>query len=69
MPSFVQELEAAALCASTRERRVELTFAAATVAGWLHILAGEGSREALIGLNAAVAISWRILCEDPLYRG
>ena len=68
MPSFVQELEAAALCASTRERRLELEFASAAVAGWLHILAGDGTRESMQGLNAAVAIAWRIVHEEPTWK-
>ena len=65
MTSFVQELKDAAAISWNMERRRQLTLAAEAVAGWLHIVAAEGDRESMQGLNAAAAIAWRIMCQEP----
>ena len=62
--SFAQELRDAAALSNSPDQRRRLLLASDAVAGWLLILAREGSREAMIGLNAAVAIGWRIMRLD-----
>lgn len=66
MTSFAQELRDAAALSIDDDQSLRLLAAAEAVSGWLHILAAEGSREAMMGVNAAVAIAHRIMREgDP----